>query len=98
MLFGGRGAFGREDSEAAFAALETAMKKTFPQLEDVRITHRWSGLVSMTLNSLPPADVATVERHAEEGIRHYPNDSIAEEVNAKAKRDPGQISLRWRRS
>ncbi|MBK8742708.1 MAG: FAD-binding oxidoreductase [Betaproteobacteria bacterium] len=61
MLFGGRGAFGREDTKAAFDALETAMKKTFPQLEAVRITHRWSGLVSMTLNSLP--QVGKLDRH-----------------------------------
>lgn len=61
MLFGGRGAFGREDTKAAFDALETAMKKTFPQLEDVQITHRWSGLVSMTLNSLP--QVGILDRH-----------------------------------
>lgn len=53
MLFGGRGAFGRKDSASAFRALELALKETFPQLADTRITHRWSGLVAMTLDSLP---------------------------------------------
>ncbi|MGB3388732.1 MAG: FAD-binding oxidoreductase [Pseudaminobacter sp.] len=53
MLFGGRGAFGREDSAAAFHALERALKEIFPQLEGTAITHRWSGLVAMTMDSLP---------------------------------------------
>lgn len=53
LIYGGRGAFGTEDSPAAFAALETAMRRQFPQLDGVQITHRWSGLVAMTMDSLP---------------------------------------------
>jgi gamma-glutamylputrescine oxidase len=53
LLFGGRGAFGKTDSQAAFEALETAMKQIFPQLAGKAVTHRWSGLVAMTLDSLP---------------------------------------------
>jgi gamma-glutamylputrescine oxidase len=53
MLFGGRGAFGKNDSASAFRALEAAMKQIFPQLAEKRITHRWSGLVAMTMDSLP---------------------------------------------
>jgi glycine/D-amino acid oxidase-like deaminating enzyme len=53
LLFGGRGAFGRTDSETAFDALEGAMKRIFPQIANRRVTHRWSGLVAMTLDSLP---------------------------------------------
>lgn len=53
MLFGGRGAFGKADSESAFEALEAAMKRIFPQLAGKAITHRWSGLVAMTMDSLP---------------------------------------------
>lgn len=53
MLFGGRGAFGKADSASAFHALEVALKQMFPQLKDVAITHRWSGLVAMTMDSLP---------------------------------------------
>ena len=53
LLYGGRGAFGKSDSHAAFAALERAMRRQFPQLEGVAITHRWSGLVAMTMDSLP---------------------------------------------
>jgi gamma-glutamylputrescine oxidase len=53
LLFGGRGAFGKTDSAAAFQALEGAMKRIFPQIAERRITHRWSGLVAMTLDSLP---------------------------------------------
>lgn len=53
LLFGGRGAFGKADSGAAFGALETAMKDIFPQLAGKSVTHRWSGLVAMTMDSLP---------------------------------------------
>ncbi|CAH1663749.1 FAD-binding oxidoreductase [Hyphomicrobiales bacterium] len=58
LLFGGRGAFGKTDSSSAFAALEMAMKGLFPQLSDVAITHRWSGLVAMTMDSLPQIGLA----------------------------------------
>lgn len=53
FLFGGRGAFGTADSEAAFGALETAMRQIFPQLGEHAVSHRWSGLVAMTMDSLP---------------------------------------------
>lgn len=53
MIFGGRGAFGKRDSEQAFASLHKAMLKLYPQLEGVAITHRWSGLVGLTLDSVP---------------------------------------------
>ncbi len=53
LLFGGRGAFGKSDRASAFAALEAAMKEIFPQLADKAVTHRWSGLVAMTMDSLP---------------------------------------------
>lgn len=52
-VFGGRGAFGRADSEAAFGALRAALVRTFPILRDTPVTHRWSGLVAMTLDGLP---------------------------------------------
>jgi gamma-glutamylputrescine oxidase len=53
LLFGGRGAFGKSDSPSAFAALQKAMIAQFPELADVKVTHRWSGLVGMTLDSIP---------------------------------------------
>ena len=53
LMYGGRGAFGKSDSESAFRALEAAMRKQFPQLENVKITHRWSGLVALTLDAVP---------------------------------------------
>jgi glycine/D-amino acid oxidase-like deaminating enzyme len=53
LLFGGRGAFGKNDSPSAFAALERAMVLQFPELAMVKVTHRWSGLVGMTLDSIP---------------------------------------------
>ncbi|QEU07782.1 NAD(P)/FAD-dependent oxidoreductase [Paracoccus yeei] len=53
LMYGGRGAFGKEDSESAFEALRRAMFRQFPQLEGKQITHRWSGLVALTLDSIP---------------------------------------------
>lgn len=55
LLYGGRGAFGKTDSESAFTALQKAMVRQFPELAGVRVTHRWSGLVAMTMDSLPHA-------------------------------------------
>ncbi|SHO66616.1 Glycine/D-amino acid oxidase [Pseudoxanthobacter soli DSM 19599] len=53
VMYGGRGAFGKTDSESAFAALHKAMVRQFPELASVAVTHRWSGLVAMTMDSLP---------------------------------------------
>ena len=53
LIFGGRGAFGKSDSAAAFAALEKAMVRVFPVLKDMPVTQRWSGLVAMTLDAVP---------------------------------------------
>lgn len=53
LIFGGRGAFGKRDSEIAFDALRKAMVGIFPDLADVPLAYKWSGLVGMTLDSVP---------------------------------------------
>ncbi|HET7889317.1 MAG TPA: FAD-binding oxidoreductase [Bradyrhizobium sp.] len=53
VIFGGRGAFGKQDSAGAFEALRRAMVGIFPQLADAALEFRWSGLVGMTLDSVP---------------------------------------------
>lgn len=53
VVFGGRGAFGKKDSQAAFDSLRKAMVSLFPELADIGIAHRWSGHVGMTLDALP---------------------------------------------
>lgn len=53
IVFGGRGAFGKTDSPAAFRALHKAMIGIFPQVADVPLAFSWSGLVAMTLDSVP---------------------------------------------
>jgi gamma-glutamylputrescine oxidase len=53
MVFGGRGAFGRRDSAAAFALLHRAMLGLFPMLGDTPVAFRWSGLVAMTMDKVP---------------------------------------------
>lgn len=53
FVFGGRGAFGREDAASSFEALRRAMTALFPELEGITIDFQWSGLVGMTFNQLP---------------------------------------------
>lgn len=53
VVFGGRGAFGKQDSESAFDALRKAMVGIFPEITDLPIAFKWSGLVGMTLDSMP---------------------------------------------
>lgn len=53
VIFGGRGAFGKQDSQAAFDALRKAMVGIFPDLADVPLEYKWSGLVAMTMDSVP---------------------------------------------
>jgi glycine/D-amino acid oxidase-like deaminating enzyme len=53
VIFGGRGAFGKQDSESAFDALRKAMVGIFPELAEIPLAFKWSGLVAMTLDSVP---------------------------------------------
>lgn len=53
FVFGGRGAFGREDTASSFEALRRAMTTLFSDLEGLAIEFQWSGLVGMTFNQLP---------------------------------------------
>ena len=53
LVFGGRGALGQEDSQAAFDRLAADMAAAFPQLAGVKIDYQWSGLVAMTMDQLP---------------------------------------------
>ncbi|MFL9925391.1 FAD-binding oxidoreductase [Herbaspirillum lusitanum] len=53
VIFGGRGAFGKQESMAAFDGLQHGMCALFPELQAVRVTHRWSGFVGMTMDQLP---------------------------------------------
>jgi glycine/D-amino acid oxidase-like deaminating enzyme len=53
LIFGGRGAFDKDNSPAAFSRLYRQMQDIFPQVEGQRIEYSWSGLVAMTLDYLP---------------------------------------------
>jgi glycine/D-amino acid oxidase-like deaminating enzyme len=53
FVFGGRGAFGTEDTASSFEALRRAMTTLFPDLKGLAIEFQWSGLVGMTFNQLP---------------------------------------------
>lgn len=55
LIFGGRGAFGKNDSHSAFDDLQRSMAVVFPILRDYKVAYRWSGLVAMTLDYLPHA-------------------------------------------
>ena len=53
IIFGGRGAFGKEDSPTAFESLRRSMVDMFPELGQIGISFKWSGFVGMTLGQLP---------------------------------------------
>ena len=54
IVWGGRVGRGfAPDSPFAFAHLARDLRRTFPQLGDVRITHGWSGQIGYTFDSLP---------------------------------------------
>jgi len=54
IVWGGRVGRGfAADSPFAFAHLARDMRRTFPQLGDVRITHGWTGQIGYTFDSLP---------------------------------------------
>jgi glycine/D-amino acid oxidase-like deaminating enzyme len=43
----------RDRNEKVFRQLESTFKSTFPQLSDVRFTHRWGGPVAITVEFVP---------------------------------------------
>jgi glycine/D-amino acid oxidase-like deaminating enzyme len=51
--------------EPIFQKLEQTFRRTFPQLEDVRFTHRWGGPVAMTPTFVP------IYGSLEQGTIHY---------------------------
>lgn len=53
LMFGGRGAMGTELSDRLFNHLHIAMKRIIPDASSLKVTHRWSGQVGMTLDGLP---------------------------------------------
>lgn len=55
LLFGGRGAiYGKHaDDQRYLHALKKGLFETFPKLKDIRISHFWSGWVSVSLDDYP---------------------------------------------
>jgi glycine/D-amino acid oxidase-like deaminating enzyme len=53
MVFGGRARFLPTPPETAAADLYTLMVRRFPQLDGVRISHAWSGMVAFAFDRLP---------------------------------------------
>lgn len=54
LLFGGRGDItGRRDDPAVYRKLERQLAETFPHLDGVEISERWSGMVAVTLDDFP---------------------------------------------
>jgi glycine/D-amino acid oxidase-like deaminating enzyme len=46
-----------EDDPATFAFVEAAFRDRFPELRDVRVTHRWGGPIAFALDFLPAVGV-----------------------------------------
>lgn len=54
FVFGGRGDItGRSDDAKTYQGIERALVEIFPQLENVGIANRWSGMVAVTLDDFP---------------------------------------------
>ena len=54
FLFGGRGDItGRRNDPASYSGLETQLARIFPQIAEIDITERWSGMVAVTLDDFP---------------------------------------------
>lgn len=53
FMIGGRGAVGNGEDPSLMAALERGMLRLFPDLERVKIVHRWSGHVALSMDGLP---------------------------------------------
>jgi glycine/D-amino acid oxidase-like deaminating enzyme len=53
LLFGGRGTVGDTENPTFHSALVAVMHRTFPATKGLRIDHRWSGQVALTLDGLP---------------------------------------------
>lgn len=53
LVFGGRGPIAEAGSHRFFGHLAAALRRTFPAVSDLEITHRWSGQVALTLDGLP---------------------------------------------
>src|SRR5690606_10504543 len=50
FMIGGRGAVGNAEDPRLMAALEKGMLRLFPELADVKIAHRWSGHVALSMD------------------------------------------------
>ena len=51
--FGNRTDAGREQRDASHELLARQFRETFPQLEDVALTHRWAGIIDTTSRFTP---------------------------------------------
>jgi glycine/D-amino acid oxidase-like deaminating enzyme len=58
--YGGKALF---DDPETFAAIEDAFRARFPELADVRITHRWGGPIGFSLDFLPAVGRAGKHRN-----------------------------------
>lgn len=53
ILFGGRSAIFDDDPLASLPRLKAMMCEIFPQMENVAVTHNWTGKVAFTFDTLP---------------------------------------------
>jgi glycine/D-amino acid oxidase-like deaminating enzyme len=53
VIFGGRARFTEVDATVSAPILHGFLTERFPQLQDVRVTHAWTGNVAFTFDALP---------------------------------------------
>jgi glycine/D-amino acid oxidase-like deaminating enzyme len=73
--------FGHESQPRTFARLESYMHRVFPSLKDVKITHRWGGPFSVTLNLLPNIGYLSDEKNIVSAFG-YSGSGIAQSFNS----------------
>ena len=72
LIWGGRAAnFAAENSTAAYAHLARDLLRVFPSLDNVQVSHAWSGTIGYTFDEFPHLGRAPSRRILRDGLLRY---------------------------
>jgi glycine/D-amino acid oxidase-like deaminating enzyme len=90
MLFGGRCTYSNRDIADIEGSLAPRMRKIFPQLEGVNISHEWGGVIGIPLNRVPligtlSENVYYAQGYAGHGVNcsHIAGEMFADAIQGK---------------
>jgi glycine/D-amino acid oxidase-like deaminating enzyme len=90
MLFGGRCTYSNRDIADIEGSLAPRMRKIFPQLEGVNISHQWGGVIGIPLNRVPligtlSENVYYAQGYAGHGVNcsHIAGEMFADAIQGK---------------